>query len=839
MGCTASKARPGIPELIDTIVDEVAGSPQAAAKAVLDAAASPRATAHAIIEAAASPKPAAKAAQQYFQIEQKSTHRNRDDVHKMLRRQNSVLSGARSERLLDKYTLGKSLGQGAFGVVYSCSKKGTNDEFAVKMIDRVETRQSEIMREAQMMKMVGGHPCVAKFHEVIQEKVFMCMVMTLYRGGDLIDGMQRHWNRKGRIPIGVIKNITKMMVQSVAWLHESRVIHRDIKGDNFLMDHQSIEHPSCRIYLSDFGTVTSVLPDHRLTRKCGTQTYWAPEFYDLNYSFPVDLWAIGIVTFCLAIAAYPFKNEVECKTKLVNCRSWRSKDGDAFIRSILERNEEKRLIAKQALEHEFLRRTKSAAEGAEPIRQGFKPKIKERGANAFIRERRRELVERLEDAQDIGDPSHGIATAYGQIRGNFVAINKFTASSTKFEWWAQKKFQDANVIDLSLAQKVQDMAQAARPETVEQIQKTLESQGVETSHFGVDQAKEFSDLATELQNGQSRLMLDATQHKKTVRVVDLVLIRLYFGSGDDKRYLVECSEKLPGGSLRENINQLPGTKKHPHESAKQTIARVLRRRMNFEDVQLSFDWTRQESFEEEDMSSHYPGVRTVYRKEIYEGHVIVTDPEILARIGLRGDASLGMTFSHMCPGQYFRTFMWLTEKECQARKVVMRVPDEGADISPLVPPPIVYSEDDLHSFLNGGDGCQPLVEIERSQVLEALSEEMVKGEAQLTRLPDGSLIRLTEVVVLCITRQNGDTLVELNTRGSREPGRLPAVKRRPDENPFLGVKRILNKVLKISENLVKVDTDNILLIEEVGKSKAHGLPTLYRRRVIPATIEEE
>merc|ERR1719203_115402 len=101
--------------------------------------------------------------------------------------------------------------------------------------------------------------------------------MELYKGGDMFDGMERHWEAKGAIPTPVVQNIAKMMVQSVDWLHQNNVVHRDLKGDNFLMDRMDIESPKCRIYLSDFGTVTELQPQQWLTQKCGTEIYWAPE----------------------------------------------------------------------------------------------------------------------------------------------------------------------------------------------------------------------------------------------------------------------------------------------------------------------------------------------------------------------------------------------------------------------------------------------------------------------------------------------------------------------------------------------------------------------------------
>merc|ERR1719181_702246 len=60
---------------------------------------------------------------------------------------------ADNQQLMTHYTLGEALGQGAFGVVYACAKKGTKDfNLAVKMVDKVETPVAEIKKEAEMLK---------------------------------------------------------------------------------------------------------------------------------------------------------------------------------------------------------------------------------------------------------------------------------------------------------------------------------------------------------------------------------------------------------------------------------------------------------------------------------------------------------------------------------------------------------------------------------------------------------------------------------------------------------------------------------------------------------------
>merc|ERR1719343_17637 len=109
-----------------------------------------------------------------------------------------------------------------------------------------------------------AHPCVVAMQDVFYEKVFVCLVMNIITGGDMTEGMQHHWKHRGLIPIPVVRRLAKMMVSSVEWLHQNGVVHRDVKGDNFLMNVKDIQDPSLQVFLSDFGTVVAVTPDERL-----------------------------------------------------------------------------------------------------------------------------------------------------------------------------------------------------------------------------------------------------------------------------------------------------------------------------------------------------------------------------------------------------------------------------------------------------------------------------------------------------------------------------------------------------------------------------------------------
>ncbi|CAE8620344.1 unnamed protein product, partial [Polarella glacialis] len=138
-------------------------------------------------------------------------------------------------RLLDEYSVGLTLGEGAFGVVSVCKKRSTGQEFAVKMVDKVETPVEQIKKEAEMLQSME-HPNVVKFHGVYYERCFVCIVMDKLDGGDLVEGLQRHLKERGQInPLDVV-HVAYQMAASIQYLHSRNVVHRDIKGDNYLMD---------------------------------------------------------------------------------------------------------------------------------------------------------------------------------------------------------------------------------------------------------------------------------------------------------------------------------------------------------------------------------------------------------------------------------------------------------------------------------------------------------------------------------------------------------------------------------------------------------------------------
>merc|ERR1711972_896002 len=104
--------------------------------------------------------------------------------------------------------------------------------------------------------------------------------------------------------------------------------------------------------------------------------------------------------------------------------------------------------------------------------------------------------------------------------------------------------------------------------------------------------------------------------KRLVRVVEVVLLRIAFGHGSKKQYLVEVSQKYPDGRVRTDTNQMPGGKKSPHENAKQTTERLINSLLGDLGSHVAFAFLDAEHYERGEDSRSYPGIPTVYKKDI-------------------------------------------------------------------------------------------------------------------------------------------------------------------------------------------------------------------------------
>jgi len=745
-------------------------------------------------------------------------------------------------RLLDQFKLGGIVGQGAFGVVYLCEHRQTKKQFAVKMVDQVETPLPEIKREVEMLAKLD-HPTVTKLVDTYFEKVFVCMVMDYYRGGDMMKGMSRHWVSKGMVAIPIVKLLARQMWNAIVWMHQNSCVHRDVKGDNFMMDMPAIEDPDNRIYLADFGTVLEVVPGSRLTYKCGTKQYWSPEFYELDYSFAVDIWAVGVVTFGLFSGKFPFKNHAEVQKKDPAIPKRIPPDGHDLLKHILEKDETKRYTANEALRHQFVLAEKgsdsqklgdshSLGVGSQEVAP-FTPEMKESGANAGVAERRALLVKRLQRAHDVTGGTSNRASLRAQTFGpdmkRFTVEDPRSKRAITYEWQLEK-------VSKEISEKLRNHPKSTNPlESMiraEDCQKVLNHGSIPADSFGRGSARSFNEYLQEVKEGKSLLMADATRYKSIVRVVPIVILKVEVVTDSQTFALLEmCSN----GKLLH-----PGTKSHPWETTVQTAERLKNSLGPLKGCSVEMDFDKITRLEVDQPSSSYPNMRTIYKKDIVSGRFTTTDEELLKRVGLHTD---GPAFTITGLEDYPQSFTWIPDEEVISRGITLGQPVE---YSALVYPPVGLQEEELNQFLI--DGGVPLQHwgTGNYKSLSEFSEELVKGEAILDKKSDGRLVREVEVVLVNIVRRmpsgEYESLMEAGEdfQGeSVERSRLPGVKKLAGEHHFWAARRLIGQHMRLNRDCVIIDPMSCRTMEETEASCSYyGIETHYRKTYIEATYTE-
>lgn len=258
-------------------------------------------------------------------------------------------------RVVGNYTLGKVIGEGAYGKVRLGTHRLTSTRVAIKQIPKAMS--ASLTREIHHHRQLH-HPNVTQMYEVIATESHIWIVTELCCGGELFDYLAE----KGRLSERESSIIFGQLALAVAYLHEKGIVHRDLKLENVLLDER------CRVKLGDFGFTREYDRGVYMETFCGTTGYAAPEMLQgKRYLGPeVDVWSMGVILYCLLTGTLPFDDDDEAvmKEKVIKGQyedpEWLSTDARDLVRSILEVDPAKRLTIPQILASPWFTSTPSA-----------------------------------------------------------------------------------------------------------------------------------------------------------------------------------------------------------------------------------------------------------------------------------------------------------------------------------------------------------------------------------------------------------------------------------------------------------------------------------------------
>lgn len=219
-------------------------------------------------------------------------------------------------------------------------------------------RLEELNNEVGVLRSLD-HPNIVKAYEIYYGKRNIHIVMEICNGGDLYS--RRPYSEKESA------RIVQKLLSAVHYLHEKRIVHRDLKFENIMFENTS---ESAEVKLIDFGLSKKFLHGHQtLMFGCvGTIHTMAPQVLNSEpYDSQADLWSIGVVAYMLLSDTSPFY-ETNKQILIEKVRAgkltfyakevWESISNEAknFVSNLIKVDPEERFTAKQALAHEWLHR---------------------------------------------------------------------------------------------------------------------------------------------------------------------------------------------------------------------------------------------------------------------------------------------------------------------------------------------------------------------------------------------------------------------------------------------------------------------------------------------------
>ncbi|KAL1835992.1 hypothetical protein VTJ49DRAFT_5705 [Mycothermus thermophilus] len=263
-----------------------------------------------------------------------------------------------------RYKVGKVLGAGSYSVVKECIHIDTGRYYAAKVINKrlMAGREHMVRNEIAVLKKVSmGHQNILTLVDYFETMNNLYLVTDLALGGELFDRICR----KGSYYESDAADLIRAVLSAVAYLHDHGIVHRDLKPENLLF---RTPEDNADLLIADFG-LSRIMDEeqfHVLTTTCGTPGYMAPEiFKKTGHGKPVDLWALGVITYFLLCGYTPFDrdSDFEEMQAILNAdysftpiEYWRGVSDSAkdFIRRCLTIDPNKRMTAHEALQHPFV-----------------------------------------------------------------------------------------------------------------------------------------------------------------------------------------------------------------------------------------------------------------------------------------------------------------------------------------------------------------------------------------------------------------------------------------------------------------------------------------------------
>jgi serine/threonine-protein kinase ULK/ATG1 len=284
--------------------------------------------------------------------------------------------------IIDNLILEKCIGSGAFGEVYLTMIKGDNSrKLATKKLERSKIEGTEAMKYLKneiLILQKLNHPNIVKYESIKKTKKHFYLVMEFCNGGELSKALERYQEKYGK-PFSqeIVQHLMRQIIDAFKYIHEQKVVHRDIKLDNILInfesekDKEDLNMLKAKVKIIDFGFACFVNKSGLLFSTLGSPINMDPiilkklnsnskKARQLGYDQKADIWSLGTICYEMLIGRSAFDaddmeelvEKIEDGTYTVPTNL--SKEVISFINGMLQYESSQRLTSEELSKHPFL-----------------------------------------------------------------------------------------------------------------------------------------------------------------------------------------------------------------------------------------------------------------------------------------------------------------------------------------------------------------------------------------------------------------------------------------------------------------------------------------------------
>lgn len=205
------------------------------------------------------------------------------------------------------------MGKGTFGLVREAVNKIDSKKYAIKTLlkSKYEDEKREFLKKEIeiLLELKDNNTHIISCHNIYEDRKCVHMIFDLSEGGDLFDYITDSPDNKNYLTEKQALQFFVQILDSLHLLYTKRIVHRDIKLENFVIFK---EEKDIILKLIDFGFATKIPENTLLKEQIGSPYNVAPEILlGKEYDFKVDIWAAGVILYNMISGKQPFSADSE------------------------------------------------------------------------------------------------------------------------------------------------------------------------------------------------------------------------------------------------------------------------------------------------------------------------------------------------------------------------------------------------------------------------------------------------------------------------------------------------------------------------------------------------